>query len=237
MPDKYTETRYQRQIALPEIGEEGQRRLRDAKVLIIGVGGLGSPIALYLAGAGVGELGLVDADVVSLTNLQRQLLYTEDEVNRPKVECAARRLKALNSEINIRTYPVRLDASNALQLISGYDVVVDGCDNYATRYAISDACEALHIPYVYGAIQGFQGQVSVFCQDSSSKTYRDLYPDEPQHPSAVSSPTPVIGITPGVTGCIQANEVIKLIVGYGEVLAGKLWTIDLRTMETYVINL
>ncbi len=226
--------RYQRQTSLPEIGEAGQKRLRDAKVLIVGLGGLGSPISLYLAGAGAGKLGLVDSDVVSLHNLHRQVLYSEAEVNRPKAECAARRIKALNSETSIEAYPLRLDASNALRIISGYDVVVDGCDNYATRYVISDACQALGVPYVYGAICGFQGQVSVFCRGRHAKTYRDLYPDELQNQTV---PPPVIGVTPGIIGCVETNEVLKLIIGHGELLAGKLWTIDLRTMETCIINL
>lgn len=154
--------RYDRQIILPEIGEEGQNKLQKAKVLIVGVGGLGSPIALYLAGAGVGCLGLVDDDSVSISNLQRQVLYSEEELGKPKVVCAAHRLTSLNSEIETRYYSTRLTAENADRIIQEYDIVVDGCDNFDTRYLINDICIKQGKPYVYGAICGFEGQVSVF---------------------------------------------------------------------------
>ncbi len=229
--------RYTRQLSLPEIGEGGQQKLRDAKVLIGGVGGLGSPIALYLAGAGVGTLGLVDDDTVSISNLQRQVLYTESEVGQLKVHCAARRLHALNSGIEVRAYPFRLEHENICEVIKEYDIIVDGCDNFATRYLLSDACAALHKPYVYGAIQGFEGQVSVFCCGHHPKTYRDLYPDET---ATLNMPAPdhsVIGVTPAIVGSVQANETLKLICGYGEPLTGKLWTIDLRTMQSYILSL
>ncbi|WP_018666723.1 HesA/MoeB/ThiF family protein [Bacteroides gallinarum] len=229
--------RYSRQISLPEIGKDGQEKLHKAKVLIVGVGGLGSPIALYLAGAGVGTIGLVDDDTVSISNLQRQVLYTESEVGRAKVHCAARRLQALNSEVEVRTYPFRLNRENVHSLIAGYDIVVDGCDNFATRYLISDCCNLLNKPYVYGAIQGFEGQVSVFCYGEQPKTYRDLLPDET---AALQMPAPdnaVIGITPAIVGSVEANEVLKLICGYGEVLAGKLWTVDLRSMQSFILSL
>lgn len=230
-------TRYDRQISLPEIGEDGQEKLLHARVLIVGVGGLGSPIALYLAGAGVGTLGLVDDDVVSISNLQRQVLYTEAEVGQAKVFCAAQRLQALNSDVAVKTYPFRLSRENMDELIKEYDIVVDGCDNFATRYLLSDACAALGKVYVYGAIQGFEGQVSVFCHQTNFRTYRNLYPDEEDTLHAPSPDNSVIGTTPAIVGSVEANEVIKLVCGYGEPLAGKLWTIDLRTMQSYILSI
>ena len=206
--------RYARQTSLPEIGEAGQEKLRNAKVLIVGVGGLGSPIALYLAGAGVGTLGLVDDDQVSISNLQRQVLYAEADLGQPKPLCGARRVQGLNN-----------------------DIVVDGCDNFATRYLLNDVCNAWGKPYVYGAIQGFEGQVSVFCYGESAKNYRDLYPDEEGTLLMPSPDKSVIGVTPAIVGSVEANEVLKLICGYGEPLAGKLWTIDLRTMQSYILSL
>lgn len=156
-------------MILPEIGEDGQQKLKQAKVLIVGVGGLGSPIALYLTGAGVGCIGLVDDDVVSISNLQRQVLYSEKELGKPKAICAAERLSALNSEITIRTYPIRLTEENAQEIISQYDIVVDGCDNFSTRYLINDICAEMGKVYVYGAICGFEGQVSVFITEREKK--------------------------------------------------------------------
>ena len=229
--------RYNRQIILPEIGEEGQQKLQKAKVLIVGVGGLGSPIALYLSGAGVGTIGLVDDDVVSITNLQRQVLYTEKELDKPKVLCAAERLSALNSEVVFRTYPTRLSTDNARELITDYDIIVDGCDNFATRYLINDICAEQNKPYVYGAICGFEGQVSVFHYGDSNKNYRDLYPDEEEMRQLPPPPKGVIGVTPAVVGSIEANEVLKIICGYGDILSGELWTIDLRTLQSNKFSL
>lgn len=166
--------RYDRQMILPEIGEDGQQKLKQAKVLIVGVGGLGSPIALYLTGAGVGCIGLVDDDVVSISNLQRQVLYSEKELGKPKAICAAERLSALNSEITIRTYPTRLTEENAQEIISQYDIVVDGCDNFSTRYLINDICAEMGKVYVYGAICGFEGQVSVFHYGEEKKKLSGL---------------------------------------------------------------
>lgn len=232
--------RYDRQIILPEIGEAGQHKLQKASVLIVGVGGLGSPISLYLAGAGVGSIGLVDPDVVSLSNLQRQVLYSETELGQPKVLCAKKRLEALNNEVVVHAYPVRLTAENAAALIASYDIVVDGCDNFATRYLINDTCVALGKPYVYGAISELEGQVSVFNHTpehpATNRTYRDLYPSEEELTPITSLPKGVVGVTPGLVGCAEANEVLKLICGYGEILAGKLWTIDLRTMQVCIIS-
>lgn len=229
--------RYDRQRILPEIGEEGQRKLKRAKVLIVGVGGLGSPIALYLAGAGVGCIGLMDDDVVSISNLQRQVLYSENELGKAKAICAAERLSSLNSEITIRCYPTRLTKENAREIISQYDVIVDGCDNFDTRYIINDVCEELEKPYVYGAICGFEGQVSVFHYGEKKKTYRDLYPDENEMKRMPPPPKGVMGITPAVVGSIEATEVLKIICDFGEVLASKLWTIDLRTLESNKFSL
>lgn len=229
--------RYDRQILLPEIGEEGQEKLKAAKVLIVGVGGLGSPIALYLAGAGVGTIGLVDDDVVSISNLQRQVLYSEEELGDFKAVCAAMRLTALNSEIKINSCPGRLSKENAQELINTYDIIVDGCDNFVTRYLINDSCMALGKPYVYGAISGFEGQVSVFNYGDNPKNYRDLYPDEEEMLRLPPPSKGVMGVTPAITGSVQATEVLKIICGFGEVLAGKLWTIDLRTWQSNIFSL
>lgn len=231
------EERYERQTMLPEIGSEGQKKLRQAKVLIVGAGGLGTPIALYLTGAGVGTLGLMDEDTVSLNNLHRQILYTEDETGMPKAERAAERLRALNADVEIRTYPCRLTVENAEEIIAGYDIVVDACDNFATRYLINDICMSLHKPYVYGAIQDFCGQVSVFCTGTHPKTYRDLYPDEEATLRMPPPPKGVVGMTPAVVGSVEAHETLKLICGYGEPLCGKLWTIDLRDMQSHILDL
>ena len=229
--------RYDRQILLPEIGEEGQARLQAAKVLIVGVGGLGSPIALYLAGAGVGTIGLVDDDVVSLSNLQRQVLYTEEELGDLKAVCAAMHLTALNSRITVNACPGRLSRENARELIASYDIVVDGCDNYTTRYLINDLCVELNKPYVYGAICGFEGQVSVFNYGENRRSYRDLYPDEEEMLRLPPAFKGVLGVTPAITGSVEATEVLKIICGFGEVMAGKLWTIDLRTLQSNIFSL
>lgn len=227
--------RYQRQILLPELGEEGQEKLRKARVLIVGVGGLGSPIALYLTGAGIGTIGLLDDDVVSVTNLHRQVLYGEREVGRSKALCAAERLTDLNGEVRLVPHPCRLTEENAVEIISQYDIVVDGCDNFATRYLIDEVCRAQRKPYVYGSIQGLDGQVSVFGVGESPRYYTDLYPRE-----EVSDYVPskaVLGVTPAVVGSVEANQTLQLIGGFGEPLVNKLWTIDLRSMTSYVVNI
>ena len=229
--------RYDRQMILPEIGEEGQLKLKKAKVLIVGVGGLGSPIALYLAGAGVGCIGLVDDDRVSISNLQRQVLYSENELDKPKAVCAAERLSELNSGISILPYSTRLTEENAGNIIRKYDIVVDGCDNFATRYLINDICIEQRKPYVYGAICGFEGQVSVFNYGEMKKSYRDLYPNEEEMKRMPPPPKGVIGVTPAVVGSIEATEVLKIICGFGDILAGKLWTIDLRTLQSNKFSL
>ena len=227
--------RYARQLILPEIGAQGQAKLARARVLLVGVGGLGSPIASYLAGAGVGCLGLVDDDRVSVSNLQRQVLYGEGEVGMPKVVCARRRLLALNSSIRVCGYDCRLSTQNARELIGGYDIVVDGTDNFAARFLISDVCEELGRPYVYGAICGLEGQVAVLCVGRAS--YRTLYPDEA---ATLAMPHPgrgVVGVTPAVVGSVEAAQVLQLICGYGEPLVDRLWTIDLRNMNCFVVGL
>lgn len=226
--------RYNRQIILPELGKEGQQRLQRAKVLIVGVGGLGSPIALYLTGAGVGTIGLVDDDVVSISNLQRQVLYSESEVGLSKAIQAKKRLEALNSDVQINAYPTRLTKDNAANIIHPYDIIVDGCDNFATRYLINDTCVQQGKIYVYGAIHAFDGQVSVF-NYQGGPDYRHFFPDEAEMLSMPHPPKGVLGVTPGMVGCAEAAEVLKIIGGYGEVLSGKLWMIDLKTMETHLI--
>lgn len=231
------EERYARQCILPEIGEEGQAKLKQAKVLLVGVGGLGSPIALYLTGAGVGTLGLIDDDKVSISNLQRQILYNEAEVGFSKAEQAHERLQALNSEIQIESYPFRLTPDNAEEIIGAYDMVVDGCDNFSTRYLINDTCLKMNKIYVYGAIRAFDGQVSVFNYPGGHSNYRSLFPDEEEILTMPHPPKGVIGVTPGIVGCVEATEVIKIIVGFGEILSDKLWTIDLKSMRTEIISL
>ena len=223
--------RYSRQISLPEIGVEGQARLAAARVLLVGVGGLGSPIATYLAAAGVGTLGLCDADVVSESNLQRQVLYTEAEIGLPKTECAARRLTAINSTINVVCHPCRLTADNASDIISQYDYVVDGCDNFATRYIIDDTCRRLGTTYVYGAITDFEGQVAVFDYHHGIG-YSTLYPDREYYANCRrSTPAPVIGTTPAIVGAIEANQLIQLICHYGSPAIDTLICINLLNME------
>ena len=228
--------KYHRQTLLSEIGEEGQEKLKQARVLIAGVGGLGCPIALYLTTAGVGRLGLIDDDVVSLSNLHRQVLYNEADIGQPKAECAARHLQQKNSDIELTAYPIRLTKENAERLIREYDIVVDGCDNHATRYLISDVCHQLQKPYVYAAIGAFQGQVGILCYEHNAPTYRTLFPDE-EAMLSVEAGKGVIGTTPAVVGSIAANEVLKLIIGYGDVLKNKLFCIDLLTLQTQLIHL
>lgn len=222
--------RYQRQIALSEIGRDGQEKLAQARVLVVGVGGLGSPVSLYLAAAGVGSLGLIDDDVVSISNLQRQILYTESEVGQAKVTLAAQKLSALNSSIHIEAMQGRLSRDTAEEIIGQYDIVVDGTDNYETRVIIDETCVKLNKIYVYGAIEGFVGQVSVF--SPATIRYADLY----EAPTK-QVPPPVIGMTPGIVGSVLAHEVVKIICDYGDVLYNTLWTIDLRTMQTNLIAL
>lgn len=228
--------RYHRQTLLSEIGEEGQQKLREARVLIVGIGGLGCPVALYLTGAGIGTIGLVDDDVVSASNLHRQVLYDEADIGRPKAECASRHLRARNSNIRVNTHAFRLDKNNAERLIAGYDIVVDGCDNHATRYLLSDICSKQGKPYIYAAIGAFQGQIAILCYGEGAPTYRTLFPDE-ETMCTLKAEKGVIGTTPAIIGSLVANEVLKLIVGFGEPLYGKLFFIDLQTFNIQTIQL
>lgn len=215
---------------MPEIGEEGQRKLLAASVLIVGAGGLGSPTSIYLAAAGVGRIGLVDFDRVDVTNLHRQVLYGTSTVGRPKLEAAKERLEDLNGDVEIETHDARLTSENALEILKNYDVVIDGTDNFATRYLVNDACVILGKPNVYGSIFRFEGQASVFAT-KDGPCYRCLYP-EPPPPHLVPSCAEggVLGVLPGVVGTIQATEAIKLITGIGETLAGRLLLFDALRM-------
>ena len=224
--------RYARQIAMPEFGAAGQEKLRAARVLLIGAGGLGSPAAMYLAAAGVGTVGIVDADEVELSNLHRQLLHGTDDVGRAKVDSAAATLRELNPQVRVETIGERFTAANALELARGWDVVVDGSDNFPTRYASNDACVALGIPNVYGAVWRFEGQVSVFAPHLGGPCYRCVNPRAPE-PGTVPScaEAGVLGVMPGLVGTLQALEAIKVITGIGEPLVGRLLHIDGAAMK------
>jgi adenylyltransferase/sulfurtransferase len=236
-------SRYSRHLLLPEIGVEGQKRLKAAKVLLVGTGGLGAPLAMYLAAAGVGTLGIVDFDLVEESNLQRQVIHSTRDLNRPKVASAKDRIKGINPYINVAAYNVMLTSANALDIIKDYDIVADGTDNYQTRYLVNDACVLLGKPNVYGSIFQFEGQASVFYA-KEGPCYRCLYP-EPPPPGLVPSCAEggVVGVLPGIVGCIQANEVIKLLVGStelsnntAETLVGRLllfdaWKMSFRTLK------
>jgi molybdopterin/thiamine biosynthesis adenylyltransferase/rhodanese-related sulfurtransferase len=223
--------RYSRHLIMPEVGMTGQKRLKASSVLLIGAGGLGSPLALYLAAAGVGRLGLVDFDVVDFSNLQRQVLHGTPDVGRPKLYSAAQKLQAINPEVQVDLHEVRITAANALDLLRPYDVVVDGTDNFPTRYLVNDACVLLNKPNVYGSIFRFDGQASVF-YPGQGPCYRCLYP-EPPPPGEVPSCAEggVLGILPGLVGCIQATEVVKLLLGEGEPLIGRLLLYDALQMS------
>ncbi|HEV2756813.1 MAG TPA: molybdopterin-synthase adenylyltransferase MoeB [Actinomycetota bacterium] len=214
--------RYSRHFLLPEIGEEGQQKLLDAKVLLLGAGGLGAPTALYLAAAGVGTLGIVDDDVVDVSNLQRQVIHSTSRVGERKVDSAETYIKDLNPDIDVVKYPVRMDASNIMEIVEGYDVVVDGLDNFPTRYLLNDASVRLKVPVVSASILGFDGQLSVFAP-YEGPCYRCLYPVPPPAEMAPScGANGVLGVLPGTMGLLQATEVIKLVVGVGEPLVGRL---------------
>jgi molybdopterin/thiamine biosynthesis adenylyltransferase/rhodanese-related sulfurtransferase len=214
--------RYSRHLLLPEIGLEGQLRLLDAKVLLLGAGGLGSPTALYLAAAGVGTLGVVDDDVVDLSNLQRQIIHSNDDIGVPKVDSAEQAIKSLNPDVKVEKYQTRLDASNIMEIVEGYDVIVDGVDNFPTRYLLNDATVRLRIPVVSASILGFDGQLSVFAP-YEGPCYRCLYPTPPPAELAPScGANGVLGVLPGVMGLLQAVEVVKLVTGAGEPLIGRL---------------
>src|ERR687894_2278200 len=214
--------RYGRHILLPEVGAEGQAKLLDAKVLLLGAGGLGAPTALYLAAAGIGTLGIVDNDDVDLSNLQRQIIHTTDRIGTPKVDSAEAAIAALNPDVKVVKYPVRLDSSNIMEIIQGYDVIVDGVDNFPTRYLLNDATVRLGIPVVSASILGFDGQLSVF-KPHEGPCYRCLYPVPPPAELAPScGANGVLGVLPGTMGLLQATEVVKLVVGEGDPLVGPL---------------
>lgn len=227
--------RYNRQLIIPDIGEPGQEKLRNAAVLVIGAGGLGSPVLMYLAAAGVGTLGIVDPDEVQPGNLQRQILYDTSDISRPKAVAAAERLLLLNPLITVRTYAVRFSEENEAKLLQGYDIAVDCTDNFASRYILSDATRAAGIPMVYGAVSQFMGQVSVL-NYMGGPSYRDLYPEETRDAADVTpSEQGVIGALPGIIGSYQACEVIKIITGAGEVLSGRLLQADALNLRTEII--
>ncbi len=223
--------RYSRHLILPEVGMEGQRRLKAARVLCVGTGGLGSPLAFYLAAAGVGTLGLVDFDVVDASNLQRQIIHSTKDIGRKKLDSAEEKLLALNPALNVVKHDTLLSSANALDILKDYDIVADGTDNFPTRYLVNDACVLLGKPNVYGSIFRFEGQASVFATEQGP-CYRCLYP-EPPPPGLVPSCAEggVLGILPGLVGMIQATEAIKLILGKGESLAGRLLLVDALNMK------
>ncbi len=223
--------RYSRHLILDEVGLEGQRRLKEASVLCVGAGGLGSPLLLYLAAAGVGRIGIVDFDVVDLSNLQRQVIHGEGMLGRPKAESARQRILELNPRCRVDLHPVALRADDALEILAPYDVVVDGTDNFPTRYLVNDACCILGKPNIYGSIYKFEGQASVF-NYRGGPNYRDLYP-EPPPPGAVPSCAEggVLGVLPGVIGCIQATETLKVLLNMGTTLSGRLLIYDALQMR------
>jgi sulfur-carrier protein adenylyltransferase/sulfurtransferase len=223
--------RYSRHLIMPEVGMDGQLKLKQAKVLCIGTGGLGAPLGLYLAAAGVGRIGLVDFDSVDLTNLQRQILFGTNDIGRSKIEAAEERLRGLNPDIQIDQFETRLTSDNALDILKNYDIVVDGTDNFPTRYLVNDACVILGKPNVYGSIFRFEGQITIFGAPGGP-CYRCLYP-EPPPPGLVPSCAEggVLGVLPGIVGAIQAAETLKLIIGKGEPLIGRLLLFDALAMR------
>lgn len=236
MFSKEEQKQYSRHLILEEVGVEGQQKLKEAKVLVIGAGGLGCPILQYIAAAGVGTIGVIDDDTVDQTNLQRQILYTHNDIGLPKAEQAAKRLLAINPYISVTPYVAKLTKENALDLFVQYDIIVDGSDNFSTRYLVNDASVLTNKPLVFGSIFKFEGQVSVFNYEGGP-TYRCLYPNPPQ-PGQVPncSEIGVIGVLPGIIGSLQANEVIKLICGIGTVLKGKLLSYNALSMQQFILN-
>jgi molybdopterin/thiamine biosynthesis adenylyltransferase/rhodanese-related sulfurtransferase len=224
--------RYSRHILLPEVGEVGQAKLLASKVLLLGAGGLGSPAALYLAAAGVGTLGLVDGDVVDASNLQRQILHATSRIGEPKVDSAEKTIRDLNPDVKVVKYQERVDSSNVERIFRDYDVIVDGCDNFPTRYLVNDASVFMKKPVVHGSIFRFEGQVTTFMPGGDKPCYRCLYPEPPPpHLAPSCQEAGVLGILPGIIGIIQATETIKLLLGRGESLAGRLLTYDSLRMK------
>ncbi len=230
-------SRYIRQTSFPDFGPEGQARLQQAKVLIVGLGGLGVPVAQYLNAMGVGTLGLMDNDTIALHNLQRQVLYTENDIGKPKVSVAAQKLAAQNSNTRITTYANYLYPENALEIIKQYDLIVDATDNFGTRYLINDACVVLKKPFVYGALQGFEGQVAVFNYDDGP-TYRCVFPDPPKAREIPNcNENGILGVLPGIIGTLQALEAVKVLSAKGQVLSGELLLFDGNTQQSRKIEL
>src|SRR6266545_1635380 len=230
--------RYSRHLILPEVGMAGQKRICSTSVLCIGAGGLGSPIAMYLAAAGIGRLGLVDFDTVDFSNLQRQIVHGTEDVGRPKGESARETIQRINPGVEVILHNVRLSSQNALDILRPYDIVVDGTDNFPTRYLTNDACVLLKKPNIYGSIFRFEGQASVFAPTLGGPCYRCLFP-EPPPPGMVPSCAEggVLGVLPGIIGCIQATEILKLIIGAGETLSGRLLHFDALKMKFREFNL
>lgn len=229
--------RYSRHIALPEVGLVGQQKLLDARVAIVGAGGLGSPAALYLAAAGVGTIGIFDADRVDISNLQRQVLHGTDRIDLPKVESAERTITNLNPDVTVEAHRVNIVAANAVELLSGFDIIIDGADNFPTRYLINDVSQHLGIPVVHGSIFRFEGQVAVF-DPQDGPCYRCLFSNPPPPELAPNcQEAGVLGVLPGVIGCLQATEAIKLILGIGTPLRGRLLTYDALTQETFQLRI
>jgi len=228
--------RYSRQIMLSEIGEEGQQKIRQASVLVVGAGGLGSAICPYLVAAGIGQLLIIDVDTVSIHNLQRQVLYRENQIGMSKAIEAKRSLQRLNSEVKITAFHDCFSHENAAEIVKKADIVIDACDNFKTRYLINDVCVRLDKPFIYGAISEFCGQLAVFNYNKGS-TYRCLFPDEAEMIASQKEVVGVLGVLPAVIGSLQANEAIKFITQYGDLLANKLFTINLKNNQTSIVDI
>lgn len=232
--------RFQKQIILPELGEAGQQRLAAGSVLVIGAGGLGCPALQYLAAAGIGRIGIADFDVVEESNLQRQILYTEQDLGKPKAEVAARQLQAMNSALTLQVFLTRIDTRNALELLANFDVVLDASDNFPTRYLVDDACRLLNKPLIYGSVFRFEGQLSVFHWPVNGVRtgYRDIFPVPPQASEVADcNEAGVLGVLPGIIGTMQAAEAIKLIAGLGVPMANRLFCYQLLNHSTYTLDL
>lgn len=229
--------RYQRHYVLPDFGTEGQLKLKNSSILVVGAGGLGSPVLLYLAAAGVGKIGIIDSDKLEVSNLQRQILFNSDDIGKSKALVASEKIKKLNPYIQVIPYNEKLNTSNALEIISNYDLIIDGTDNFPTRYLINDACCIEDKPFIYGSIFRYEGQVAVF-NFKSGPTYRDLFPEPPEPESVPSCETGgVLGVLPGIIGSLQANEAIKILAEIGEPLAGKLLIINSLNLESRIITI
>ncbi|MFT4601546.1 MAG: molybdopterin/thiamine biosynthesis adenylyltransferase/rhodanese-related sulfurtransferase [Arenicella sp.] len=235
-------SRYSRHLSLTEIGEKGQLKLKKAKVLVIGAGGLGAPLLQYISAAGVGEIGIVDFDLVEESNLQRQVLFTQADVGRLKVDAAKMRIEAQNPHVEIKVYPTTFTSNNAIEIATGYDLIADGSDNFPTRYLVNDVSVLLNIPNVYASVSKFNGQVSVFNyqsnDDNVGPNYRDLFPQPPASRNVEScAEGGVLGVLPGILGSLQASEVIKVITGIGENLSGRLFFFDALSFETKTLKI